>query len=100
MIRKIEEGRKVIGPNAVSLRWVKSHIGIKGNEEADKKAKLEADMEDAAFPVITKGGLKEVWKKMRKEERCVRGTGEGRIVKWERKARVSYVYCRTNKGNL
>ena len=26
--------------------------------------------------------------------------GEGRVVKWERKARGSYVHCRTNKENL
>ena len=26
------------------------------------------------------------------------GTGEGRVVKWKRKARVSYIHCRTNKG--
>ena len=58
------------------------------------------DKEDPTFPVITEGGLKEVRKKIRKEERCVRGTGEGRVVKWERKARVSYVHNRTNKGNL
>ena len=30
----------------------------------------------------------------------MRGTGEERVVKWERKARVFYVHCRTNKGNL
>ena len=100
LMRKIEEGRKAIGHNSVSLGWVKSHIGIKGNEEADKKAKLGADEEDPAFLVVIEGGLKEAWKKMRKEERCVRGTGEGRVVRWERKARVSYVHCRTNKGML
>ena len=99
VMRKIEEKRSALGPNVVSLGWVKSHIRIKGNEEADKKAKLCADIEDPAFPVM-EGSLKEAWKKMRKEERCVRGTREGRVVKWERKARVSYVHCRTNKGNL
>ena len=26
--------------------------------------------------------------------------GGERVVNWERKARVSYIYCRTNKGNL
>ena len=39
VMRKIEEGKRVLGASAVSLSWVESHIGIKGNEEADKKAK-------------------------------------------------------------
>lgn len=99
-MEEIEKRKRAIRPTAVSFGWVKSHIRIKGNEEVDKKAKLEADNENPAFSVITEGGLKEAWKKMRKEERCVRGTREGRVVKWERKVRVSYVHCRTNKGNL
>jgi len=34
------------------------------------------------------------------EERRVKGTGMGRVVKWNRKARVNYVHCWTGKGNL
>ena len=30
----------------------------------------------------------------------MKGAGMGRIVKWNRKARVAYVQCRTGKGNL
>jgi len=30
----------------------------------------------------------------------VRGKGIGRVVRWNRKARVNYVHCRTGKGNL
>ena len=100
VMRKIEKEKKALRPKAVCLEWVKSHVGIESNKEADKKAKLDANEEDLAFPVITEGGLKEVWKKLRKEERCMRGTGDRRVVKWERKVRVSYVHCRTNKGNL
>jgi len=37
---------------------------------------------------------------MREEERRVKGAGMGRVVKWNRKARVAYVQCRTGKGNL
>ena len=79
-MREIKEGRRAIGPNVVSLRWIKSHIGIRGNEEANKKVKLDTDIEDPAFPMITEGGLKETWKSMKREERCVKGTGEGRVV--------------------
>lgn len=78
---KREEEKQAIGPNIVSLGWVKSHIGIKGNKEADKKVKLDADEEVSEFPIITEGGLKKAWKKMRKEKRCMKGIGEGRVVK-------------------
>ena len=59
VMRKIEEGREAILPNTVSHELVQSHIGIKGNEEAHKRAKLGADIEDPTFPVFTKGGQKE-----------------------------------------
>ena len=88
VMRKIEEGKRAPEPKAVSLGWIKSHIWIKGNKEADKTAKSVAHEVDPASPVITEGCLKEVWKKIRREERCVRGTGEGRVMKWERKAIV------------
>ena len=42
---------------------------------------MSADKVDPAFLVITEEGLKEVWKRMRREERCIRGTGEERVVK-------------------
>jgi len=46
------------------------------------------------------GGLKQRWKKKREKERRVKGVGMGRVVKWNRKARVMYVQCRTGKGNI
>jgi len=30
----------------------------------------------------------------------VKGAGVGRVVKWNRKARVAYIQCLTGKGNL
>jgi len=32
--------------------------------------------------------------------RCVRGTGMGRVLKWNRKALYNYTQCRTGKGRL
>jgi len=51
-------------------------------------------------PQITEGGLKQAWKRKREEERRVKEAGMGRVVKWNWKARVMYVQCRTGKGNL
>jgi len=36
---------------------------------------------------------------MREEERRIKGMGMGRVVKWNRKAGVNHVHCRTGKGN-
>jgi len=44
--------------------------------------------------------LKQSWKRKREEERRVKGAGMGRVVRWNRKARVAYVQCCTGKGNL
>ena len=49
VMRKIEEGKRAHRPKAVSLRWVKSHIVIKGKKEEDQKVKLGADKEDSTF---------------------------------------------------
>jgi len=50
--------------------------------------------------VITEGGLKQEWRRRRAEERKVKGTGMGGVVRWNRKARINDVHCRTGKGNL
>ena len=44
--------------------------------------------------------MKQAWKKKREEKRRVKGAAMGRLVKWNRKARVMYVQRRTGKGNL
>ena len=68
------------------------------NEIADQVAKA-ATKEEAEAPQITEGGLKQAWKKKREKERRD-GSGDGKVIKWNRKARVMYVQCRTGKGNL
>ena len=100
VIKTIEKGKRMLGPKAVSLICVKSQVRIKTNKEADKRAKWGANEEDLTFSVVMEGGLKEVWKKMRRQEKYLKGVGGRKVVKWERKARVSYIHCRTNKGNL
>ena len=57
VMRKIKQEKKALGCKAVSIGWVKAYIRIKGNEEADKRAKLGTDEEDPTFPVIIQRGL-------------------------------------------
>ena len=99
VIEGIKERQSRLGPNALLFGWVKAHNELHGNEEADRLAK-EATNLYSEDPQITEGGLKQPWKKMREEERRVKGTGMGRVVRWNGKARVAYVQCRTGKGNL
>jgi len=99
VLMDIKERQARLGPNAVSFGWVKAHNKLFGNEEADPLAKMATQLypED---PQITEGGLKQAWRKIREEERRVKGAGMGRVVRWNRKARVTYIQCRTGKGNL
>jgi len=99
VMEEIRERQSRLGPNAVSFGWVKAHNELHGNEEADRLAKEATNLypED---PQITEGGLNQVWRRMREEERRVKGAGMGRVVRWNRRARVAYVQCCTGKGNL
>jgi len=97
VMMEIRERQIRLGPNAVSLGWVKAHNEVQGNEKADQLAKQATNLYPEE-PQITEGGLKQAWKKKREEERRVKGAGMGRVVKWNRKARVAYVQCRTGKA--
>jgi len=99
VMMEIKERQSRLGPNAVSFGWVKAHNEVHGNEKADQLAK-QATTVYPEEPQITEGGLKQAWKRKREEERRVKDAGMGRVVKWNRKARVAYVQCRTGKGNL
>jgi len=103
VVEEIRKRQQNLGPDAVRFAWVKAHVGTRGNEKADRMAKAGAELGDedeGMQKVITEGGLRQEWKRRRAEERKVKGTGMGRVVKWNRKARVNYVHCRTGKGNL
>jgi len=94
----IKERQHRVGPKAVSFGWAKAHNEVHGNERASQLAKEATNLYPEETQ-ITERGLKQAWKKMREDGR-VKGTGMGRVVKSNRKARVIYVQCRTGKGNL
>ena len=73
-------------------------MGVAGNEFADEMAKLVCGRGDA--PVVTEGGVRALWKRVRAAERSVVGCGMGRVAQWGRRAVSQYAQLRTNKGDL
>ena len=93
---EINKRQALYGRGNVKIGWVKSHIGIAGNEEADAMAKMGAEKESGGE--ITEGGIRQRQKEIRKRTRespeflC--------IAKWDRKSATTYTHLRCNKGNL
>ena len=50
--------------------------------------------------MMMKAQLKELWKRMRKKERCVCSKEGKRVMNGESQAGVAYIYYRTGKGNF
>ena len=95
----IREREEENGKGAVALGWVKSHIGIHGNEMADGMAKKGAE-KGADTLQVTEGGIRQKTKRGRKKERQVVGFGKGKAVSWNQRQTTTYSQLRTNKGAL
>ena len=86
----------------VRLGWVKSHIGILGDEAADVCAKQAAEgvpLDDYGKGMSGGGGIRQ-WAKRTKKE-SVEGGEEaviGRAMGWRRKAVTNYCRLREGKG--
>ena len=84
---------------AVALGWVKSHIGVHGNEITDEMAKKGAQ-ERVGVLQVTEGGIRQKIKKWRRDVRQVEGFGKGKMMSWARRTATTYSQLRTNKGAL
>ena len=93
---EIKWRKELYGREAVRIGWVKSHVGIPGNEQADAMAKLGTAKEYGGE--IMEGGVRQRLRATKKEDRsddcylCVAG--------WDRHVVTTYSHLRTNKGNL
>lgn len=83
VIEEIEERQEQVGEEAVRFGWVKAHVGIYGNEQADRLAKQR--VEEQVRGTITEGGVKQAWNEKRQASRKVVGTGMGKVLKWNRR---------------
>ena len=82
------------------ISWVRAHIGIQGNELADRRATFESHRGEIAGTArtATEAGIRRIAKEARANERAVASYGLGRKVMWKRPALSAYTWFRTGKG--
>ena len=99
VVSLISDWENKVGAGAVSLAWVKAHVGIPGNESADLEAK--SAVEARGGTAVTEVGITAMVKEGRKRERVVQGFGMGRVVRLSsRLAVIAYSQLRTGKRRL
>lgn len=72
----------------MQFSFVKAHIGIEGNERADRIAK--SGCRESLLPQIIEGGVWARWKDIWSRERAVSGLGTRWVVRWNRRAVLRY----------
>ncbi|KAF8415586.1 hypothetical protein EV426DRAFT_663716 [Tirmania nivea] len=81
------------------IAWARAHIGIEGNEKADKLADFGSALGQVSLsqPVITEGGIRQLSKASRSQHRTVRSFGIRRSA-WNRQSLSAYTWLRTDRG--
>ena len=94
-----ERGR----PNLTTgISWVRSHIGITGNELAGKAAgqrSFTGQLLSEPYTATT-AGIRQLHKEARVTHRARTTLGLGRLTQWNRRALSAYTWTRTNRGPM
>lgn len=93
-----EVGRRTDMGLGIPFWWVKAYIGILGNEWADLMAKRGC--QESLLPQVMEGGIREMWKGRRSQERAKGGLGMGRIVHWNLRVALWYTYLQVGKYDI
>lgn len=82
-----------------SISWVRSHIGIRGNKEADELATVASARGEfiGEEPVVTEVGIRQVSKAFRTTARTSPGFGIRRC-EWNRQVLSAYTWFRMDRG--
>jgi len=98
---KIEIKDNVIqkGETDTAIAWIRSHIGIPGNEQADRAANFASILGDisSSEDVVTEGGIRQISRAARGTFRHQSGFGKRRS-DWHRHTITGYTWMRTNRG--
>lgn len=83
---------------SMQFGWVKAHVGIEGNEHADRMAK--AGCRESLLPQITEGGVRARWKDIRGRGWAATGLGMGWVVLCSRRAVLRYTQLWVGRGDV
>ena len=83
-----------------AITWVRAHVQIPGNEEADALANWGSHLGETAASTrtVTEGGIRARGKRERAEMRRREGFRLGTATEWNRQALSAYTWMRTGKG--
>ena len=84
------------------ISCIRSHIGIPGNEIADKEAGIRSFTGQllSQTHTATEGGIRQAHKAARATYRSRPTLGLGQLTQWPRRALSAYTWTRTNRGPM
>ena len=93
---EVHHRQGLYGLDNITVGWVKTHVGIEGNERANEMAKIGAAKEGRNH--VTEGGLLQ-WEKGRRRDNRMKA-GYLDAMKCDKYTTWTYTKLKSNRGNL